>query len=474
MMSVTMLLRRSPELDVATLGHMNLISSNTLRPSATPPSRLGTPDHVVSNNSPAVHKEHVSMRAVPKGRNAVVPHTLHLRDLQGGNLGGESEGGGLAGSSDSGGKDFDLYVTMHGTQAWDSTQHGRATQPGTAKRAQHGGTQHAQHGMTHAASFANSKSAQASTAKSGKHVSVHARSDISPEDAAFDLYHHSQKLTMQLPASMQGYMRQVKGAVHSSHPIEGEAAAAEATDKTSSNVQSISLSHGESSSAAASDSASHEVVDSGLGRDSSGRAESAMGGNCLAQGARSTMQSPGLDSYEAEEAVVGAVDSQGSSSTQPFTVDHPLMHKSSTVRFMVGANRAYSPDTDVDSIPEPSTEADESQRTSPLSEAALNADIGMRFDDSSAACIGAGNRTVSSLSNNSSLKSALKQTLSSSSSADMISRSSSRLCESPSGVSFAVNGAESSGGDVALVKQGSESFPSWLTEGYAATSARSL
>ncbi|KAL0025845.1 hypothetical protein WJX79_005971 [Trebouxia sp. C0005] len=71
MMSVTMLLRRSPELDVATLGHMNLISSNTLRLPATPPSRCRSPDHVVSNTTHSAHKEVVSTRPVPKGRNTV-------------------------------------------------------------------------------------------------------------------------------------------------------------------------------------------------------------------------------------------------------------------------------------------------------------------------------------------------------------------------------------------------------------------
>ncbi|KAL0050838.1 hypothetical protein WJX82_008106 [Trebouxia sp. C0006] len=118
MMSVTMLLRRSPELDVATIGQMNLISSKTLRLSVTPPSRCGSPDHVVSNTTHPVHKELVSSRPVPKGRNAVVPHVVHLRDLQSLNLGGNSDV-----SVDSGGKEFEgVRTTMRGGQAWDLTQ----------------------------------------------------------------------------------------------------------------------------------------------------------------------------------------------------------------------------------------------------------------------------------------------------------------------------------------------------------------
>ena len=407
-MSVTMLLRRSPELDVATLGQMNLISSKTLRLSVTPPSRCCSPDHVVSNTTHPVHKEVVSSRPVPKGRNAVVPHVVHLRVLQSLNLGGNSDV-----SADFGGKEFEgVRRTMRGGQAWDLTQYGNANGHSTAKHAQQGLTQRAQHGVGDAAVSATFRTTQSKVAdaRSSEHDAVTGVSDTAADSDTFDLYHLSQTLKMQPLAGLREMQ-------------------------------------------------------------SSSRCESPNGARFLPQGSRS-MQLPALDSYEAGAAAVGAAESQGSFSIQPPALESPLSCKTSSVRFTM--DRAFSPDT--------ADTADDSSQRAAISPSVDNRDasIGLEGSPSSSSSIPVGsiavsavNRTMSSASNSSSLKSALKQSMSNASSAAAaLSRGNSTLKGSVSGVSFALDGGEISADkeadsvqDDALIKQASESFPSWLTDG---------
>ncbi|DBA83475.1 TPA: hypothetical protein ACH3X2_006406 [Trebouxia sp. C0005] len=411
MMSVTMLLRRSPELDVATLGHMNLISSNTLRLPATPPSRCRSPDHVVSNTTHSAHKEVVSTRPVPKGRNTVVPHVVHLRDLQ--TLGGNADV-----SSESGGKEFEgLRRTMRGGQAWDLTQFGNTNGHSMAKHAQQGLTQRVQHGLGDAAVSASFRSTHSKVAGAqfGKHAVDTCMTDTAADDDTFDLYHLSRTLTMQ--------------------PLPG--------------LQEM---------------------------QSKGRDESPNGARPLPQGSCS-MQSPALDSYEAE----AAAESQGSFSIQPPAFDSPLSRKASSVRFTVDS--AFSPDTGThdDSSQGVGASPEVMQTANSPSVDDRDVSIGVEGSPSSssssspAGTIAARivNRTMSSVSNTSSLKSALKHSVSNASSAAApLSRGNSALKGSVSGVSFALSGGESSADqeadsaqDDALIKQGSESFPSWLTDG---------
>ncbi len=410
-MSVTMLLRRSPELDVATLGQMNLISSKTLRLSATPPSRCGSPDHVVSNTTHPVHKEVVSTRPVPKGRNAIVPHVVHLRDLQNLNLGGNADVS----------AEFEgVRRTMRGGQAWDLTQYGNANGHSTAKHAQHRLTQRAQHGVGDAAVSATFRTTQSKVADAqpSNHAFVTGMSDTAADDETFDLYHLSQTLKMQPLAGLREMQ-------------------------------------------------------------SSSRCESPNGARALPQGSCS-MQSPALDSYEAEAAAVGAAESPGSFSIQPPALDSPLSRKASSVRFTM--DRAFTPD--------PGTDDDSSQRAGASPELMQTAnspsvdDRGMSIDleetPSSSSSSPAGtiagsavNRTISCASYTSSLKSALKQSVSNASStAAALSRGNSTLKGSVSGVSFALDGGDNIADkeaelaqDDALTKQASGSFPSWLTDG---------
>ena len=411
MMSVTMLLRRSPELDVATLGHMHLISSNTLRLSATPPSRCGSPDHVASNTTHPVHKEVVSTRPVPKGRNTVVPHVVHLRDLH--SLGGNADV-----SADSGGKEFEgVRTTMRGGQAWDLTQCGNANGHSTAKHAQQGLMQRAQHGVGDAAVSASFRITQSrvADAQSSKHAVVTCMTDTAADNETFDLYHLSQTLTKQPLAGLQKMQ-------------------------------------------------------------SNGRGESPNGARSLPQGSCS-MQSPALDSYEAEAAAVEAAESQGSFSIQTPALDSPLSRKVSTVRFTM--DRAFSPDTGThdDSSQGAGASLELMQTTNPSVDD-RDMSIGLEASSSSSTpagtiAVSAVNRTISSVSITSSLKSALKQNVSdASSAAAALSRGNSTLKGSVSGVSFALDGGDisadkeaDSAQDDALIKQGSGSFPSWLTDG---------
>ncbi|KAL0032233.1 hypothetical protein WJX77_012343 [Trebouxia sp. C0004] len=405
MMSVTMLLRRSPELDVATLGHMNLISSNTLRLSATPPSRCGSPDHVVSNTTYSVHKEVVSTRPVPKGRNTVVPHVVHLRDLQSLNSGGNADV-----NADSGGRECEeVRRTMRGGQAWDLTQYSNANGHSMAKHAQR-----AQHGVGHAAVSASIRTTQSKSVddKSSNAVGT-CMSDAASDNEKFDLYHLSQTLTMQPLAGLQ-------------------------------EMQSNS------------------------------RCQSPNGARSLPQGSCS-MQSPALDSYEAVAGAVGAAESQGSFSIQSPALYSHLSRKASSVRFTM--DRAFSPGTDDGSSQGTGASPELMQTANSPSEdhRGMNAGLDGSPSSSPAGTIAnsAVDRTVSSVSHTSSLKSALKQSASSPSSAvAALSRGNSTLKGSVSGVSFALEGGDSrtdegagSVQDDALNKQGSGSFPSWLTDG---------
>ena len=428
------------------------------------------------------------MRAVPKGRSGVVPQTLHLRDLQGSHLNGASEIG--SHGPDFGGNGLDATcATMHASQHWRLAQHGRNSEHSAAQRTQRGGTQRAQHGMRGTAFSATSNLAQSkgTSVMFVKHQVAHAAPRPSADDHDFELYHHSQKLTMQLPA---GFVTHQPSVQPPSHSLDDSAIAAEGVYVSSSgNVDMAAADKGLVLTQGPAD-----LLFSDNGIDRFIRAESPNDGQFASQGSYS-MQWPALDSDAAGTAAAGAGDSQGSYSVPALAMNDPLMHRSSSVRFIV--DRDLTPDSDADCNLDGSTEGHTSQRSSPSpshthqTDAAVNADSAnlIESEDCSDAAsstpaesVSAAQRTMTLLSNASSLKSVLKQTLSDSSRAGVPGRgssrlvqspsgvSSSRLVQSPSGVSFALDADESSTVGGALLKQGSESFPSWLTEGYVAAS----
>ena len=157
------------------------------------------------------------------------------------------------------------------------------------------------------------------------------------------------------------------------------------------------------------------------------------------------MQMPGLDSDGLGARATGADQSKNCCRNQPSAASPPLVHKSSTVRFIL--------DSQADSADISQEQA--SHDDTSIAEVQIASETSYPNDLPSLS----GSRSVSSLSNAGSLKSALKQTLSSASSA--------------SGVSFALEGNDddddsaenaAKGQGTGLVKEGSQSFPTWLTE----------
>lgn len=408
-MSVTMLLRRSPELDVATLGGMNLVCSTALRQLKTPPSRALSPQHAMSNNTSPLHPEHLTQRAHPQGRNQVVPHTIRLRDLQShgahGDLGSEVEDERVAGKA----------------RSRPSAQRGGSAEP--AMQQQHV-SQHAQHSSVNA-QHARSLHAQSSTCpRADKYM------DPSAEGAAFDLNHCSQKLAEQLPAGIQQEMSHSSTSTESAAPGQGR-------PLTYSRASSVSPAGG------------------------------------LTMGGAFSIQGPALDTddvgaAEAADAAAVSEAAQGCS-TQPSALATQLSRRSSTVRFMLAsADPSQNPNA-ASVTPIPHTTEDDAehaghgvQQSKETEGAELRGADGMWASD----------RHTLSLSTTSSLKGVLKKTTSRDS-AVVSPCDISRALNSP-GVSFAWGALEQDSGiadavcamqSSTLQKQGSESFPSWLTGG---------
>lgn len=400
-MSVTMLLRRSPELNVATLEGMNLVSSSTLSQPTTPPSRAQSPQHAISNNTSAPHPEHMFIRGHPKGRDPVVPHIIPLRDLQGdaacGDMGSQVE---------------------QNPGSWHSAhcQHSRSTELVS---------QHAQHGSMkaqHARSPSSMHAQSSSPSRLGGHM------DSSPGEAAVDLYHRPQKLAEQLSAKMTQEFS------HSSTPT-GSAAPGQGRPLPHSRSLSISPAGGLT-----------------------------MGGAYSIQGPAFDTDAVGAEAEDAAADAAAASDwAQGFYSPQPSALGSQLSGRSSTVRFMLDTNPDDDPDL-ASMAPIPEDDAERARH------AVLQPQHGEDAVPHESDGIWASEeRTLSLSSTAGSLKGVLKKTASRGSLVTSSSDGSQAL--NSHGISFALGAADedSSKGDAmssmqssALLKQGSESFPSWL------------
>lgn len=397
-LSVTMLLRRSPELDVATLGGMNLVSSTTLQQPTTPPSRCQSPQHVVSNQTCPSAAEHIAFRAHPQGRNAVMPHVIHLRDVHG--------------HSAHENRDTDLdHGRLAGTlQPWHSAQHGSS----------------AQHSMQHMPQHAQRTKPSSSmhAQSSNSHPRLHAHTDSSPEGAVFDLYHHSQKLAEQLPAELK---------VEESNDISGASAA---------------FSHGR--------------------RSPGSRASSISPAGALVTGGAYSIQGPALDTDpEAADAAAVFAETQSSGSIQPLALDTELSIKSSTVRFKLAGSDPSNDPSAPSSAHVPTELEDEHGGHAALQ----SEDVEGAVPHGPRELWASNKRTLSLSSTGPSLKGVLKKSMSRDC-AVVAPYGTSPALES-SGVSFALGAEEDSIDEdlvscmpsSALLKQGSESFPAWLTGG---------
>ena len=421
----------------------------------------------MSNNTLSAHNEHVTVKTPHKGRDAIVPQSLRLRELH---LGGNAEA-----AVDSGGNGTEaVRKTVHGSQLRDVTQYGNLSGHSTTKRAQQADMQHTQHSMADAELSVPVRSAKnkAITITDIHCGVIDSSANSASEEHPYDLYHHSQKLTVQLAAGFRGHMVRGLPADPSPPAANGQLSVAEHADMDARHAEAMT-------SAAAKCVANLQLVgdvDMDLGGQSISRSESPDAGRVPPTGSCS-MQLPGLDSYEAGTAATEAVEAQRSYSIQSPAAGTHLMRRVSSVRFLL----------DLVDSPDVGTDDASPQNTSPSS--ALIQTTGRASADGRAVadsplqpstslsdqdptcCV---HRTVSSVSTASSLKSALKQTLSSVSSVATPSKGGGSLQGSVSGVSFAVGREEAEeaegsciGQSSALMKQGSESFPSWLTEGYA-------
>ena len=419
MMSVTMLLRRTPELDVANLGQLNLISSTTLGQPTPSRSRSTSPQRIVSNNTSPVNAEPTAPRAVRMGRSAVVPHAVHLRELQSYTTHGVvCSGLGQSDTTDRRLQGADAKV--HNSRIWHIPQHG--TSPEQAMR---GTAQQAQRGSTGRQSLEESKGSRSLHAKFGNRSRNCAQLDLSPEEAAFDLYHHSQKLALQLPSGIRRGIRQ--------HEASATAAAA---------MQDRPL--------------------------PDNRASSISPASAVTPGA-SSIQGPALDT----DAVAAGSSTHFAGAANSFSMQPSaqpdLMRKSSTVRFATPHPKVnVSPSPSADTTAEANhLEGDDGTAVLQSHDAHLSlADGGTSGRQS----------TLSMSSTASSLKSVLKKAAKSNSAA-MLSHCSGRaldisdvrfaLCPNADADQRSLNdGAVSSSSQKdGLQKQGSESFPSWLVGG---------
>lgn len=420
MMSVTMLLRRSPDLDVSNLGHLNLISSTTLGQPIPPRSRSTSPQRIVSNNSSPVNAEPMAARATRMGRSPVVPHAIHLRSLQSCSVPGVVDSLDAAHR-----RHHDAHEEMHKSRVWHSARHSLSPEHTVQDTAQK--TQRRSTGMQ---SLAEGKFSSSPHAKYGNSPQSHAQLDFSPEEAAFDLYHHSQKLAMQLSAGTEQH-----------------------------------ISHHEAATAAATAMQGRPLPDS--------RASSISPASAVAPGA-SSIQGPALDTDAV--AADASTDSAGglrSFSMQPSDQNTDLMRKSSTVRFATP-----DPEADLSLNPRTDTVAAAGRFAERSGDNAL---LASHHDSGSLADGGTFGKlkpTLSMSSATSSLRSVLKKTANSNSAA-MLSHDSGRVLDS-SGVSFALSPdahananqrpLDNDAGSLSpqtngLQKQASESFPSWLVGG---------
>lgn len=469
-MSLTMLLRRSPDLDVETLGQMNLVSSSSLKGPEEPQANAKQPaEHVVSNDNnthtDVLDRHHLHSKPAPRPRHAVVPHAIHLTDLA----------------------PVPWHDGMHLAETANSdaeSEHSKAQPPPLWQSALH-----AAHGSSPAAVAANGSkgSQQAAVAASGKKKAyVHMcrwYPHINARDAqaAFDLYHPSAKVSVEC-SKQSSLQREV---VSSSNP----------TPTASTNEQSQAISNADlpaqtaglgvdeaevddmaalhSRSGAASTSQSvaastgESVVQSTQDSDLQNHDQS-----CLHLAGASAVQSTDDSAVSAAGAAaavvaaasaaeVAASDPQGSYSVQEPSLDaDPLSpHKNGSVRFQVL----------LDSIT--SSEVTNSAAASSEPGVLMSNMPAVAVDDNNpgeqVALGGKGKhfmRTVSSVSA-SSMKSSLKSVLSNGSSASL------RHGSVQLGVNFAETEEDADIKDIeegktSIVRGVSDAFPAWLTEGY--------
>lgn len=510
-MSLTMLLRRSPDLDVETLGRMNLVSSSTVKGPEEVQSNEEPPEHVVSNDHHPYPKvtqsQQIHLKPVPRPRQAVFPHAIHLKDFA-----PVPWHDGLHLSETASSATADAESEQLKTQQaplWHSALHAghensTAADPAVPSSSAKGGVQAA------AAAHTPKKKAYVHMCRWYPHVNAR------DAHAPFDLYQPSSKLVLE--RSKQSVL-QTQTAVASSKPSVAGLSSSESADSNAAvmgsqpEVQSLTTREASSpsadaviddtaypmgpddlvsmqNSADAAVSANESAADSALNPASEPPAkalgypgseevaESAIEGPCETAAELAVVSAAHAGSAAAAELAVDSADesaeaaydnTQGSYSVQEPALDSDslLPHKSSSVRFLVALDSMTSSEATANSAavsPEPVCNMDSIPET--LTEASREEGVATQAANSKHAM-----RTVSSASA-ASLKSSLKSAHSSLSNAGSQRGTHGSL---QLGVNFAAQrdegdddgkAAEPSTVKSGIVRGASDAFPAWLTEGY--------
>lgn len=434
-MSLTMLLRRSPDLDVEALGQMNLVSSSTVKgPEEPQPDEKEPAEHVVSNDKKGPMEVPNSLqlhsKPVPRPRHAVTPHAIHLRDLA----------------------PVPWHDGMHLADMASSNaqeEQGRAQQPPLWQSALHAAHDSPVAAVV-AADVTGGQQAAAAVSPAKKKAYVHMcrwYPHINARDAqmAFDLNHSSAKLTMD--SSLQPILLRKPAAQAVTDPTvrhadasadeqrqPGSAAGMSPLPDAVSNVDAQANISADTAFESADDSAAQSPMQSGseARREAAGTvavAEDGTAANAEPQGLYS-MQEPTLDA------------------------DASLAHQIGSVHFCV------SPDSLTNS---------EVTNSAALSPEPTPASMPSKMPGTHDTSHGTGRNAVRTVSSTpaSSLKSSLKSVHSAASTA------SSRHGSVQLGVDFAATAdlnaddedAQAQQGKPAVVRGVSDAFPAWLTEG---------
>lgn len=430
-MSLTMLLRRSPDLDVEALGQMNLVSSSTVKgPEEPQPDEKEPAEHVVSNDKKApvegLNSHQLHSKPVPRPRHAVMPHAIHLRDLA----------------------PVPWHDGMHLVDMASSDAHeeqGRAQQPPLWQSALHAAHESPSAAVT-AADATGSQQAAAAVSSAKKKAYVHMcrwYPHINARDAqvAFDLNHPSAKLSMdsslqpvllRKPAAqtvVDPTVRHADSSADEQRQLGSAADMSSLPDAVSNGDAHINATAG-TTFESADDSAAQSPMQSGT---------KAVGILAVAEGRKAASADPqGL--YSMQEPTLDA--------------DASLAHQIGSVHFCV------SPDSVTNS------EVTNSAAVSPEPTLASMPSQMPGVQDTSQGTGRITVRTVSSIPA-SSLKSSLKSVYSAASTA------SSRHGSVQLGVDFAATAdhdaddedAQAQQGRSAVVRGVSDAFPAWLTEG---------
>lgn len=486
-MSLTMVLRRSPDLDIETLGGMGLVSSSNLKGPEEAQIEEESLEHVVSNDSnphkDVTHLQQLHSKLVPRPRHAAMPYAIHLKDFTPVPW---HDGLHMAETAHTNHARSEALNKAQPTPLWHSALHASHESEGAAQAAVTGSSTKGSQQVAAVAQQAKQKKRYVHMCRWYPHI--HARD----ARAAFDLYQPSAKLVLECSrqpvlqpraAAVSGADDAEPGSSHEDqHQAEGAADVAVDAEAVGCDLaysaecgESLAMHSCTDATRTSTEPATEPAVDSVIASLGNGQsnpqsaAESAVqsASEAVSESAAEAVAATAADPAADPAADLAADPAQGSYSMQQPGLDaDPLLpHKSSSVRFLVALDSCTSSEATVNSAavsPEP---------TVALISACVAVPSEVSQEQLGSAVKGKhGMQTVSSVS--SSLKSSLKSARSSLSTVGShgMSHGSMQL-----GVNFARDDGEGDDDDAhpsmaksAIARGASDAFPAWLTEGYAA------